>query len=309
MIITVTLNPAVDITIEVDGIQLGTVNRVKHKRKDPGGKGINVSKVIKDLNEKTTALGFIGGETGKFINDALNLNNIQTDFVEVSTETRENLKIVDVGNQLFTDINAAGGSIREAEIEEFLIKTEKWIKNASVFVLSGSLPQGINSDIYKKIICKANENNVPTILDAEGEALFRGIEAKPYLIKPNLEELEKTFSVKLQTEQEIVDFCKSIIDTGVKYVVVSMASKGSIAVSKDEVWVAQSVEVDVKSTVGAGDTMVAALAIAIKNNYSISEALRLSVAAATASISKPGTQLASLKDIELYKKLVKIKKL
>ena len=309
MIITVTLNPAVDTTIEVDDIQLGKVNRVKHKRKDPGGKGINVSKVIKALNEDTTALGFIGGETGKFIKGALDLYKIPNDFVEVNSETRENIKIVDAKNMSFTDINATGNPISKKEIDALMSKVKSRIKDASVVVLSGSIPQGASHDIYKEIIQEANKENIPTILDAEGKALIEGIKAKPFLIKPNLEELQKSFSIKLESQGEIIDFCKAIVSEGVEYVVVSMGAKGSIAVSKDEVWIAESLEAEVKSTVGAGDTMVATLAIALKNNYDIANALKLSIAAATASISKSGTQLASIKDIDQYRNLVKIKRL
>ncbi|SES86097.1 1-phosphofructokinase [Anaerobranca gottschalkii] len=310
MITTVTLNPAVDITIEIDEFKLGSVNRATSKRKDPGGKGINVSRVINNLKEKTTAIGFIGGKNGEFILDYLNRENISHDFVLIDSETRENIKIVDRLNRVFTDINLNGEGVSSQYRVCIIEKVKKWAAKSTVLVFSGSIPKGINHGIYRELIEVANGFNCKTILDAEGLAFEEGISSKPYLVKPNIDELEQTFKVKLNTPKEVIEFCKDkLISQGVEITVVSMGEKGAIAVTKNQSYYAQPLDLDVKSTVGAGDSMVGMLSIALHRGYSLEKALKLASAAAAASITKPGTVLANFEDIDVYEKEIKIIKM
>lgn len=310
MITTVTLNPAVDITIEIDDFNVGFVNRAVNKRKDPGGKGINVSRVIKGLKEETTAIGFVGGKNGEFIIDSLKKEGINYDFVLVDRETRENIKIVDRLNKTFTDINLNGEIISEEKGKELLKKVDKWAAKSSVMVFSGSIPKGINNDIYAQMIKIANNYNIKSILDSEGDSFIKGLQSRPYLVKPNKEELENTFKVKLNNIVEVIEFSrKNILSQGVKIAVISMGEQGSLALSKNEGYFASPLQVEVKSTVGAGDSMVAMLAIALHHDYPLPKALKMASAAAAASITKPGTELATLEELTNFEEKIKINKI
>lgn len=301
MIFTVTLNPAVDKTLSIPDFSIGQVNRVEALRVDAGGKGINVSKTIKELKGESTAFGFIGGKSGEYIKEYLDAVEIENDFLWINKDTRTNIKIVDTLNNTFTDINEAGPTVSEKDLEKIKKKIFDSVDENSVLVLSGSIPNGLGSSTYKDIIEYVSSKNVKTILDAEGELFIEGIKASPYLVKPNKYELEKAFNISIENDLVLIDACRKVIAMGVKYVVVSLGENGSVMVSKDRVLKAKGLKVDVKSTVGAGDSMVAALALSIERKYDLDYALRFAAATSTANVMTEGTQTA---EYEVIKELI-----
>ena len=186
MIITVTLNPALDKTIEIDEFKIGSVNRIVSTRVDAGGKGINVSKVIKELQQESLALGFLGGSSGNHIKSYLDDLNINNDFILVKGETRTNIKIIDRVNNKHTDINENGPSLVLEDITRIKEKIMKYCKQDSLVVLSGSVPSEVQGDIYSEIIKDIKSKGGKVILDADGELLIAGIKAGPYMVKPNI---------------------------------------------------------------------------------------------------------------------------
>jgi len=303
----VTLNPALDKTIEIDEFRIGNVNRIAATRVDVGGKGINVSKVIKELQHESLALGFLGGSSGNQIKEYLNNSNINNDFLSVKGETRTNIKIIDKINNTHTDINENGPSVTLEDINNIKDKIIKHCRSESLVILSGSVPSGASSSIYGEIIKAIKNKGGKVILDADGDMLMQGIKAGPYIVKPNIDELEKAFGISIDNEAKIIETSKKILEYGVKYVVISQGSEGSIFISRDKIAKVAGLKVEVKSTVGAGDSMVAALAIATENNYSFEETMKLACATSAANVMTEGTQTGRLIDIEELKKQVTIK--
>lgn len=307
MIATITLNAAIDKTIEIDSFIPGSVNRVIKSYMEPGGKGINVSKVVKALGGSTIALGFVGGNAGKWINESLSDLEIQTDFVLINQETRTNIKIIDTAKKQITDINDQGKEVEEIWIERLYDKVRFWAEASKVMVFSGSLPQNISFDIYQKLIQVAKEKGCKTILDADGDALLCGAKATPYMVKPNIHELENTFGVKLKNEQDIIKCCRYFLEQGVERVVISMGAEGALMITRAGAWRAEKINVVVKNTVGAGDSMVGAFAYGIDKEYTPVDSLKLAVATATIHVEQ-GTVFDQYPLIEQYKKKVKISK-
>jgi 1-phosphofructokinase len=307
MIVTVTLNPALDKTMEIDDFNLEKINREKRSRVDAGGKGINVSKVIKSLGGESLATGFIAGNAGNFIKQQLDGFGIQNDFVVTQGETRTNLKVVDLKNKTYTDINENGPLISEQELLNVEEKVQDCVNENSVLVLSGSIPKNLSSKVYFDMITRAKEKGAKVIIDADGDLLNESIKAGPYLVKPNIDELERLYSIKLDTTDKVIDCAKKLFDFGVEIVVVSLGGDGSIFITRKEILIVEPIKVDVKSTVGAGDSMVAALALSIDKNYPFDQVVRLSVAAGTAAVMMEGTQAPEYEDIIRISKEVEYK--
>lgn len=304
MITTVTLNPAVDKTIEIDNFHVGNVNRISSTRLDAGGKGINVSKVIQSLGGKSRAVGILAGNNGGFIKEYLDSIKIENDFVFIDGETRVNTKVVDRVNHTNTDINESGPLVSSENLDILCSKFYEGVEKNSLLVFSGSIPQNVDKDIYKTWIEKAKDKGVKAILDADGELFKQGIKAGPYLVKPNIHELEGLFGQKINSIDETVKLSRELLDYGIEIVVVSLGEDGALFVKKDLAILAKGIKVEVKSTVGAGDSMVAALALAIDKGYDFEKAVKLSVACGTASVMTSGTQAADLNTIIEFESLV-----
>lgn len=306
MIYTVTLNPAIDKTIVLDKLLLGNVNRSISSRDDIGGKGINVAKVIKNLGYNVCALGFIGKENSDYIYRKLNKYGVCHDFIEVDGETRTNIKIVEREEGIFTDINQCGFSVDSLDLEKLIRKLKNRVNREDVVVLSGSLPKGIESNVYKVIIEQLKQKDVKVILDAEGQALRYGIEANPYLIKPNINEL-KTIVNCSEDIEDIKQSVEEFVNKGI-VVAVSMGENGALLFSKEQSLYSKPLKVDVKSTVGAGDSMVAAFAIGIHENMPLEDTFRLAIASSTAKVTMEGSQAPNRKEIIKYIELVEIQR-
>lgn len=314
MIYTITLNPAIDKAVVIDNFALDQVNRVSKMQLDPGGKGINVSKMVKNLHGESTAIMIAGGYNGKSLETMLDAIDISYKTIPCKGETRINVKVFDPTKMTFTDINEKGPEITTVNIEAIDRYLEEVLRVKDILVLAGSLPTGAPIDIYQRWCNVARLRGAKVILDAEGEALRQGVKGQPFMIKPNQEELESFFEVKFTKDEHVIYYAKRIIEMGVEYVIVSQGAEGVMLIAKN--WEAKinGLKVKVKSTVGAGDSMVAAIAYKLVEIFtekrSLTEAtmreiVAYGVAASSASIEQEGSIMGQAKRInELYRKLI-----
>lgn len=299
MICTVTLNPALDKTVEIPDLTIDSVNRITTMRTDPGGKGINVSKVISKLGGKSVAMGILGGDTGNAIRSALESMGLETCFRFVEGETRTNLKIIDPVNHTNTDINEPGVTVSEEILNDFLNQVTGKLTAGDIVVLSGSLPKGSPKDTYYTWVKACRKAGARVILDADGELLAEGLKASPYLVKPNNHELSGLVGRTLETPEELEKAARDLMEKyGIAKVVVSMGGEGALYVTGEETVYAQGLKVPVGSTVGAGDSVVAALAVAEESGMGLDETVRLSTATGAANVMCSGTQAAEYEVIE-----------
>jgi 1-phosphofructokinase len=279
MIYTVTLNPSVDYVVEVEGFAVGKLNRTKSDLKLPGGKGINVSLVLKRLGMESKALGFIGGFTGYFIESFLNRENIQTDFVQVNEDTRINIKLK---TEEETEINGSGPHITPKQYEVFLGKLAALTTN-DMIVLSGSIPTSLPSDVYSKLIHSCRQKGVRTVVDVSGEALKSVIRAKPFLIKPNHHELGEIFQTSISNKEEASMYGRKLLDMGVENIIISMAEKGALFLNKEAAYYASAPKGELKNSVGAGDSVVGGFLSAYAAGEGYEESFRMGTAAGSAT--------------------------
>lgn len=306
MIHTVTLNPALDKTVEIPSLTVDAVNRITAMRTDPGGKGINVSKVISVLGGSSVAYGILGGDTGRAILAALDEMGLATCFHFVDGETRTNMKIIDPVRHTNTDINEPGVSVSEEILKELLGDMLGKIKTDDIVVISGSMPKGSPQDTYFTWIEAFQEKGAKVILDADGDLLKTGMKASPYMVKPNKQELSALVGKTPGTLQELVETVRDLMkEYSIAKTVVSMGGEGALYVTEKETVFAEGLKVPVGSTVGAGDSVVAALAVAEESGTSLEDTVRLSMAAGAANVMCRGTQPAEYEVIrELIPKVV-----
>lgn len=288
MILTVTLNPAVDKTYTSGELITGHVNRMRTVMSIAGGKGINVTKVLRQYDYPVCATGFLGGYAGKFIEDYLYDNQVDCRFIHVDGETRSNMNIL-ADNGYVTEILEPGPEISSEWLQQFLTQYDELLSESEVVVLSGSMAMGLPEDLYAVLVNKARMKGVKTLLDTSGESLRKGIEAGPYLIKPNQKELEYIAGHKLAKIDDIVQAAMDIHMSGVAHVVVSMGKKGLLSVDGGKVFYAKIPKIDVINTVGCGDCVVASYAMTVmgrkRNEEAIKMAAAISMANATTLIS------------------------
>ncbi len=308
MITTVTINPAIDKTVIIDNFNIDKVNRVKETRVDAGGKGINVSKVLHSLNVDTLSMGIVGGTIGSTLCVMLDDINIKHDFIKVSENTRTNIKVVDLINSTCTDINENGPDVSDDKLNELIDKIAKSSEKSEFTVLSGGVQSSVRKTIYKEIIEKLSATNTKVILDTNGDLLKEGIKAKPYLIKPNVSELSEILDKRLESIEEIIEESRKIISNGVVWVAVSMGEEGLLLVSENEALKSIPPKVTARSTVGAGDSVVAAIAAGFYYSKTPEEILLHATAVGSASVTLTGTEVPSNELIEELKKEIKILK-
>jgi 1-phosphofructokinase family hexose kinase len=270
--ITVTLNPAVDVMIDVKNLETEKHVRLLDKKKIAGGKGINISKVLKSLGEKTFVTGFVGGANGKYIEKTISKMHIDHQFIHVDKETRENIKIFDQEKSTTYEINEAGPQIDLAKFDELIMLLKSIIKKNDVVVISGSAPFNYDVDVYKVMIESLKPLCKEIILDTSKDWLKVGLTAKPHLIKPNLEELEFYTKKNLTSDKEIIEEALKIIASGVNEVLVSLGKRGSLYVSKDHQYKITVPDLKVNQTVGAGDALLAGF-LSSKYSKPLEEAL------------------------------------
>ena len=292
MIRTVCLNPAIDKTIQVPGFTLDAVNRVTELRADAGGKGINVSKVVKELGGQSKAYAILAGDAGNSIKHMVTAMGIDVVSVEVEGETRTNTKVVDQKLHTNTDINEPGPTVTAEDLNKLLDILVADIEEGDTVILAGSIPAGAPADTYATWVKACTEAGAKVFLDADGEVLDHGISAGPSMIKPNDIELSGMVGRKLDTLEKIDAAAREIMDRGVDWVTVSMGGDGALFVTPEKTYKASSPKVKVGSTVGAGDSVVAAIAFAQDLGLDIIDIIKLAVATGSANVSMEGTQAA-----------------
>jgi len=305
MIYTITLNPALDRTLWIQKARDDVSNRILEEKSFAGGKSIDVSKVLKNLGVDNIALGFVGGFAGRELEGRLLNEGIQSDFVRVSGETRTNIIIheTETGKQLA--FNARGPEIRPSELMQFVEQLEK-MPCPELVAIGGSLPPGVNSVIFRKIITLVKRCQAKVVLDVDGEALRVGIEALPDVIKPNIHELSALVGRDLKDLDEIAAAAREINRQGVKIVLVSMGGKGILLVSHGREYLAVPPDVKVESTIGAGDSSVAGFISGLVRGKDLKECLIYAVAAGTATTLHQGTALCQKEEFLMLVPQVKL---
>lgn len=298
MIITVTLNPAIDKTVTIPNFTVSQVNRIETLRTDVGGKGINVSKCLKELGCESTAAAFWGGEAGRSGEAQLRESGVESLPVFIGGTTRTNMKIIDPEQGTNTDINEPGPQISPEELEQLIQKLDEKLNQGDILVLAGSIPAGISPDIYKELTIRYKEKGVKVFLDADGESFAEGIKASPYLIKPNIDELSRYAGEKITDIRGILKAVKPLLQSGIEKIVVSMGAQGAVFIQKGRILIASSLNVPVLSTVGAGDSMVAALAYGEEKGLDEKKTYKLSMAMGAASVMCSGTQAPKASTVE-----------
>lgn len=297
-VITITMNPCIDKTVLVDQFHLYGLNRIHHARLDPGGKGINVAKVLKNFHTEVTVSGLIAGEQGSLLLKQLKQAEIRADFMEIGGETRTNLKIVDESVNKTTEVNEPGFLVSESDLQKFFKKFEAFLGQAAIIILAGSLPPGVPDDFYAQCITLSKKSGTKILLDADGPAFAKGLTTVPYAVKPNIHELEAYFQTRFESHEQVAEAAKRLLDTGIEIVIVSMGADGAIVADRQEIYKTDTWDIPVKSTVGAGDSMVGSLTYAILHGYSLRDIAAITTAAGTITASKSGTQICTLEEVE-----------
>ncbi len=250
MIATVTLNPAIDKNLSVPRFEVGKTNRGEVTRTDAGGKGINVAKALKQLGAEVCALGYVAGSYGQFILKALAASGIAADFVAVPGETRVNMKINDPVCGTETEINEPGFQVSPEHLQALKQKVGEYAPRCEVMIFSGSLPPGAPPEIFAELMSMASASGSRCILDTSGPALQLGIKAEPFLVKPNLAEVEELLQVRLTTRREVAEAARRLLAMGIEEVVISLGKEGAVAAIGREVLSARPPTVTPRSSVG-----------------------------------------------------------
>lgn len=279
MIYTCTITPSLDYTTYLPSFKTGELNRSEDVHYYPGGKGINVSRVLKRLDIDSVAIGFLGGFVGEYIKSFLHEEAIQIDFIETTEITRINVKIkADEESEL----NGPGPNITKVQ-QQLLVDKVQAMKKGDWFVLAGSLPESIPTSFFEGLAGICENNEVHFVLDTSGPALKKLIHTKPFLMKPNDEELGELFDTTIKTKQEAFHYAKKLVALGVQHVVVSMGGEGALLVTKELALAAEAPKGQVVNTVGAGDSLVAGFLASYVQHEDATEAFRYGVASGSAT--------------------------
>lgn len=309
MIVTVTMNPAIDKTIEINSLVHGGLNRIQRVEYDVGGKGINVSKTIRELGETSIATGFLGGNNGRTIACTLKEMGILEDFVRIQGETRTNTKVYEK-NGILTELNEPGPVPTKENILGLMEKLDHYAGEQTLFVLSGSIPAGVDRDIYARIIRRVRDKGAKVLLDADGELFRNALEAKPDMIKPNHVELAEYAKLNHPvSDEELLAAAEKLTKEGIDRIAVSMGKDGAMFLLEDYRVRCQGLSVSAHSTVGAGDAMVAALAYAWEHKMEPEETVRLCMAVSAGAVTTVGTKPPARELVEQLKAEVRIERI
>ncbi|KTW05118.1 1-phosphofructokinase [Staphylococcus warneri] len=279
MIYTVTFNPSIDYVMFVDDFKIDGLNRAQDTNKFAGGKGINVSRVLKTLDVDSTALGFAGGFPGDFIAQTLKDSNIHTDFVQVDEDTRINVKLK-TGQE--TEVNAQGPNVTDAQFQSLLNQIKETTDNDTVIV-AGSVQKSIPSDAYAQIAKITKQTGAQLVVDAEKDLVETVLEYQPLFIKPNKDELEVMFNTSVKSDEDVIKYAKQILDKGAQSVIVSLGGDGAIYVDRQQSIKAVNPKGKVINTVGSGDSTVAGMVAGLATGLSVQDAFKQAVASGTAT--------------------------
>ncbi len=305
-IATITLNPAIDQTVSVDNFQVGTVNRSRAMRFDAGGKGVNVASFLSDYGLGVMVTGFLGEENADVFERHFQRKGVEDRFIRVPGETRINIKIMDEAGQTTTDVNTPGQIPGEYAVSRFYEQVEAMAEACECFVLSGNLQAGLPSTFYAELIRFLKSKNRRVILDTSGDALAEAVKAGPNIIKPNIHELGALVNKELVEIKDVYASAVSLINEETTIVVVSMGGDGALFVEKDRAFIVRPPAVMVKSTVGAGDAMVAGLVAGLSKKMPLKDCARLATAFSLSAITRLGRDLPKPSVIEDFQKQVEI---
>ena len=294
MIYTVTFNPALDYVVKMDSLELGMVNRSKSEAIFYGGKGINVSTVLKNIGVDSVALGFVAGFTGKEIEDGVKAMGVKTDFIQLKNGlSRINVKIK---AEQETEINGQGPDIKKDELQQMFDKLDK-LQSGDCLILAGTIPASLPSDIYEQIMEKLMNRNIDIVVDATKDLLLNVLAYHPFVIKPNNHELSEIFDIMIDSKEKAVVYAKELQKKGAQNVIVSMAGEGAVFVGSDgSVFTSEAPHGVVKNSVGAGDSMVAGFLAGYLAKGDYAEAFKMGLC--TGSASAFSDQLATREEVE-----------
>lgn len=309
MISTITLNPAVDKTIYVSKLVCNDVNRVTRVETDAGGKGINCSRMLKQLGVETRAIAFLGGKSGEFIQVVLEREGIPVDSVPTAKPTRTNICVEESSGAPPTTLNERGGPIEHPELVALLEKAKDVCRESSFVVFGGSVPVGVNDDIYNVLIQIASAAGAKAVLDADGGALAEAIKTKPYMIKPNRDEAERLLGTEFESKADVARGALQLAEQGIELVVVSLGKQGAVACFEGMIYDVVAPDVKSVSTIGSGDSMIAGMLCALEQGMGIQDALRLGCAAGAATALSNGADIGKRSDVDRLLSEVKVSRI
>ena len=308
MITSISLNPSIDRMLVVENFTPGGLNRVVEKRDTAAGKGINVALAVSALGLDAECVGFMYRDSGSLFEKRLMINSTPFDFVWCEGEVRTNIKVFDRAAGVVTELNESGTTIGEEEIAQMTEMVCRHAENSDYLVLSGSLPPGCPQDYYRTLINAVEGLGCRCVLDADGDRLKYGLQARPFMIKPNRYELETMIGRKLDGIADIRDAARKYIDLGVEIVTVSLGADGALIASADDTLYAPRMNIEVKSTVGAGDSMVAGLVAGFMADRTLEDTFRMGVAAASARCMTEGYKAVDRTVYKAFLDMVQIEK-
>ena len=297
-IVTLTLNPAIDQSAAIPHFTAGEVNRVEWERSDPGGKGVNVASFLSDLGHRVAVTGFLGRENSAVFERLFEEKGMTDRFLRVPGKTRVNVKIIDEAQHRITDINFPGQTVGPAELVSLRTAVMEFVPDHHWFVLSGSLPAGVPVGFYAELVDLLKAAGKRVVLDTSGEPMRAAIGSAPYAIKPNVAELEEVLGTSLPDRGAVVAAARALVKGGIEYVVISMGKDGALFVDGRECLLALPPAVEVKSTVGAGDAMVAGFVAARIRGGSLADCARLATATAVGALTQLGPRLPPRDSLE-----------
>jgi len=309
MIVTVTLNPAVDRVVVLYELRLGDTNRVSDGEIDPGGKGVNVSRVLRELGGVSLATGFVAGSLGHFVVASLDKAGIANAFIHTPGQTRQNLALVETRWHRHTMLNEAGPTTEPRFLGQLEQQLSRRVAPGDWVVLAGSVPPGIPPTVYAALTDLVHARGGLVCLDADGEPLIEGVRARPDLVKPNREELQRLVGAPVATDRQVLLAAQQLRQRGIGEVVVSLGQQGSIALGPAGAWRASPPAIQTISAIGSGDSLVAGVVLALSRGESLPEGLRIGTAAGAATAMRPGTRLALAEDIQRLLPLVVVEPL
>lgn len=306
MIYTITLNPALDKQLTVSDIRFNDVLIAEGVQLDFGGKGFNVSRMLKELNQPSKAVGLLGGQTGKAIEAGLKEQAIDVVAIPVSGETRTNVSVVTPGGSKHIKVNEKGPTISVSELQQVFQYIFENAAAGTLWVLAGSIPPGVNVDVYQQMTQKIKELGGDVVLDTSSAALKEGVLAHPKLVKPNLFELSQLTGREITSLQEILENPALTRSVGAEFVAISAGDKGALLTDGEKTAICLPPEIQEANPVGAGDAMVAGLSFALYHGYDLEQALMLGVACGTASAMQSGTRMPEWDLVEQVRQQVRI---
>ncbi|MED1469257.1 tagatose-6-phosphate kinase [Bacillus salipaludis] len=309
MILTVTMNPSVDISYSVQDFKLDDVNRMEKARKTAGGKGLNVARVIKQLGEDVLATGVLGGTIGDYITQELMKSEIKNDFFRINQESRNCIAILHDGKQ--TEILESGPTLSEEEGEAFLEKYRGQLSEASIVTISGSLPKGLESGFYRQMVEMGQEKGIPVIVDTSGESLKQVLfyKVKPFAIKPNINELFQLFDMKWNMNVSNLKQLLTIeLFHGIEWIVVSLGGDGAFVKHGNNFYRVTIPSIDVVNPVGSGDATVAGLAVALDKQQTVKDVLKTAMTTGMLNTMETETGFINLEKFDSLFDLVKVTK-